>query len=174
MKIKCDFCKTEYNLEHAPNSPVKCAICGHVWAVANVSRKNMWLVLFASICALLSAIVFTVTVITQYQAKQASLEPLVAVVESVGTTTDEGGGTRLIVRGFVRNTSENIYGVPDLIIVSKDDNGNVVAHQKFMPPATLLDAGSSVLFEHVLATQPANVKKISAQLANFEKTKEEK
>ena len=174
MKIKCDFCKTEYNIERAPASPVRCAICGYVWAVANPARKNMWLVLFASVCALLSAVVFTVTVITHYQAKRVTLDPLIAVVESIDTKTDESGVSHLVVRGYVRNTSDNIYGLPDLIIVSKDDKGNVVTHQKFMPTATLLDSGATAPFEHVLAPQPANVKKISAQLANFERAKEEK
>jgi hypothetical protein len=134
----------------------------------------MWLVLFASVCALLSAVVFTVTVITHYQAKRVTLDPLIAVVESIDTKTDESGVSHLVVRGYVRNTSDSIYGVPDLIIVSKDDKGNVVTHQKFMPTATLLDAGDMAPFEHVLAPQPGNVKKISAQLANFERAKEEK
>lgn len=173
MKIKCDFCKTEYNLERAPTTSVKCAVCGHVWAVANPSRKNMWLVLFASVCALLSAIVFTVTVITHYQAKQVSMEPLVAVVKSVDTKTDESGITHLVVRGVIQNTSNSIYGVPDLIIVSKDKHGNVLTHQKFMPSATLIDSGDTISFEHVLAPQPVGVKKISAQLDKFDKAKEE-
>ena len=72
MKIKCDFCKTEYNIERAPASPVRCAICGHVWAVANPGRKNVWLVLFASVCALLSAAIFTFVVIAQHQIKKAN------------------------------------------------------------------------------------------------------
>ncbi len=174
MKIICDFCKTEYNIDRAPAGPVKCAVCGHVWTVSNPPRKNVWLVFFASVCALLSAIIFTVAVITQHQAKLATQEPLVATVESVGTVTDDTGNTHLVVRGIIKNTSDHIYGVPDLIIVSKDKNGNVLTHQKFMPSATLLDSGASVSFEHTLSAQPAGVRKVSAYLADFEKHKEEK
>ena len=74
MKIKCDFCKTEYAIDHAPNGAVKCAICGHTWNVTVPARKNSWLMLFASVCALLSAAIFTFVVIAQYQIKKANQE----------------------------------------------------------------------------------------------------
>ena len=168
MKIKCDFCKTEYSIDGMPSMPVKCAICGHTWRVVAENRKNAWLMFFASLCALLSAIIFTVAVITQHQAKKAVQGPLIATVESVTTTTDEHGVKHIVVNGNVTNVSEQIYGVPDLLIVSTDANGNVLAQQKFMPSATLLDSGASVRFSHMLSQQPNGVKKISAKLLNFD------
>ncbi len=168
MKIKCDFCKTEYNIDSVPNTPVKCAICGHTWRVVIENRKNAWLMFFASLCALLSAIIFTIAVITQHQAKKATMGPLIASVENITTSTDESGVKHIVVNGTVTNVSDQIYGVPDLLIISSDENGKVLAQQKFMPSATLLDAGASVKFNHMLAQQPYGVKKISAKLMNFE------
>lgn len=174
MKIKCDFCKTEYSIDNVPNTPVKCAICGHTWRVVVENRKNAWLMFFASVCALLSAIIFTVAVITQHQAKQAVQGPLIATVESITTSTDENGAKHIVVSGTVTNVSEQIYGVPDLMIVSSDADGHVLAKQKFMPSATLLDAGASVRFNHMLAPQPYGVKKISAKLLNLDTPQDNK
>ena len=168
MKIKCDFCKTEYSVEGATSGAVRCAVCGHTWSVAHPARKNSWLMFFASLCALLSAIIFTVAVITHHQAKNANRGPLIANVSGVETTTDENGVSRLVVHGTITNVSSDIYGVPDLIIVSSDGAGHILARQKFMPSATLLDAGASVEFNHILSAQPTGVKKISAHLADLE------
>ena len=168
MKIKCDFCKTEYSVDGVASTPVKCAICGHTWTVAATPRKNTWLMFFASLCALLSAIIFTVAVITQHQARNAKRGPLIAEIINIETTTDEAGATHVVVNGSITNVSDSIYGVPDLYIVSSDDRGRVLAKQKFMPSATLLDSGATVNFSHILAPQPAGVKKISAHLAEME------
>lgn len=168
MKIKCDFCKTEYSVDKAPSAPVKCAVCGYVWNTTVAPKKNAWLMFFASVCALLSAIIFTIAVITHHQIKNANRGPLIASVNNISTITDESGVAHIVVNGTVTNISSNIYGVPDLLIVSTDDKGNVLAKQKFMPSATLLDAGASVNFSHVLAQQPNGVKKISAHLLNLE------
>jgi predicted Zn finger-like uncharacterized protein len=168
MKIKCDFCKTEYSIDGVASTPVKCAICGHTWTVAATPRKNTWLMFFASLCALLSAIIFTVAVITQHQARNAKRGPLIAEIINLETTTDEAGATHVVVNGVITNVSDSIYGVPDLYIVSSDDKGRVLAKQKFMPSATLLDFGATVNFSHILAPQPAGVKKISAHLAEME------
>ena len=174
MKIKCEFCKKEYNLDRMPNAPVKCAVCGYEWTVANQPRKNAWLMFFAALCALLSAIIFTVAVIAQHQAKKANRGPLIANVLNVETTTDENGQLHVVVNGEIKNVSDEIYGVPDLIIVSTDDDGHVLAQQKFMPSATLLDSGASVSFSHILSAQPAGVKKISAHFADLQVPQEKK
>ncbi len=175
MKIKCDFCKTEYNTDTVSTGAVQCAICGNTWRVAPPARKNTWLMFFASLCALLSAIIFAIAVITHHQASTATRGPLVAAVSGVETITDEGGVTHIVVNGSIANVSDEIYGVPDLIIVSTDEDGRVLAQQKFMPSATLLDSGASVEFKHILSPQPAGVKKISAHLADFQiSSKEDK
>ena len=73
MKIKCDFCKTEYSTDCAASSLVKCAVCGNVWNVAIPARKNAWLVFFASVCALLAAIVFAVVVVAHHKGNNSGL-----------------------------------------------------------------------------------------------------
>jgi predicted Zn finger-like uncharacterized protein len=168
MKIKCEICKTEYNIDNLSNPTVRCAICGNVWNVAVSPRKNSFLMFIAATCALLSAIVFTVAVIAHHQSARAQRGPLIASVSDVRTTTDDSGAVRVVVSGSIENVSDSIYGVPDLLIISSDDNGRVLARQKFMPSATLLDAGTSVNFSHVLSAQPAGVKKISAKLIGFD------
>ena len=168
MKIKCDVCKTEYNLDANPASPVQCVVCGNVWRVALESRKNSLLMFFASLCALLSAIIFTVAVIVQHQARHANRGPLVAQITNLDTTTDDTGATHVVVNGSITNISDSIYGMPDLFIVSTDESGHVLAKQKFMPSATLLDSGATVNFSHILAPQPAGVKKISAHLSQIQ------
>ena len=173
MKIKCDFCKTEYSVDNVPSTPVKCAVCGHSWSVAMPSRKNTWLMFFAALCALLSAIIFAVAVITHHKARQSSHGPLIANVTALETTTNDAGEKQVVVNGTVTNISDAIYGVPDLIIVSTDADGRVLARQKFMPSATLLDAGASVNFNHILSA-PIGVKKVSAHLADLQTPTQDK
>lgn len=167
MKITCDFCQTEYSLDRAPNSPVRCAVCGHVWHAAAPSRRSAFLVVIAAATALLAAIVFTIVAITHHRASADASRPLVASVTEITTTTDDAGVSHFVVHGTVVNQSGEIYGVPDLIITSRDANGNPIAHQKFMPSATLLDAGGHVSFTHTLAAPTYGVKKITVELADM-------
>lgn len=164
MKIVCDFCKTEYACDTVPTMPVKCAVCGHTWMVHRAPRKNAFLVFVAAICALLAAIVFTIVVITRHQITNVENHPLVPVVSSVGTVVDAMGVAHFVVSGQVQNRSDEIYGVPDLVIISWDGDGNIIAKQKFMPSATLLDAGTSAEFSHTLSAPTSGVKKITAKL----------
>lgn len=119
---------------------------------------------FAALCALLSAIIFTVVVVVHHQVNNTENQPLVAKVTNIETTTDDAGITHLVVSGTITNQSTEIYGVPDLIIVSHGADGNVIAQQKFMPSATLLDSGTSVNFRHTLSVPVAGVKRVSAKL----------
>ena len=164
MKIKCDFCKTEYSIDKTPTTPVKCAVCGHVWTVTTPSRRGAWMVFIASICALLSAAVFATAVVVQSKIRNANREPIVAQLTEIKTITDESGVSRFAVRGAIVNQSTEIYGVPDLIVVSRDGAGREIARQKFMPTATLVESGASVEFNHVLSTPTNGVKKITVEL----------
>ena len=62
------------------------------------------------------------------------------------------------------NRSDQIYGVPGLIITSYGRDGILVDRQRFMPSATLLDAGAAVEFSHVLSVPIAGVDKIAVEL----------
>ena len=164
MKIKCDFCKTEYLLDKAPSSPVKCAICGHVWSVARASRRGAVMAFVAATCALLSAIVFAIAVVVQSKIDNVTNKPLVAEITEIKTVADKDGVAHFVVRGAVINQTDQIYGVPDLVIISRDARGKPIASQKFMPSVPLLDAGASVEFNHVLSGTTNGVSKITVEL----------
>lgn len=164
MKTTCNFCKTEYVLADAPDCPVECAVCGHTWTVPKPVRKNSLLVFIASVCALLSAAIFAFVVVARYQVNNVKENPLLAKITDISTVVDAFGVQHFVVGGFVTNRSTEIYGVPDLLIVSRDANGDIVAQQKFMPSATLLDAGDSVAFSHTLSAATKGVKKLTAEL----------
>ncbi len=164
MKTTCNFCKTEYTLDCVPASPVQCAVCGNTWTVAAPHRKNGLLIFIASLCALLSAIIFTVVVVARHSITIAQNEPLVAKITGIDTVVDAFGASHFVINGNVTNRSDEIYGVPDLLIISRDDDNNIIAQQKFMPSATLLDAGASVTFTHTLSASTAGVKKVTVEL----------
>lgn len=169
MKIKCDFCKTEYSVDKAPTTPVKCAVCGHVWTVTVNSHRGAWMMFIVSLCALLSAAIFATAVVVQSKIKNANREPIVAQLDEIKTITDDGGVAHFVVRGAIVNQSTEIYGVPDLVVVSRDVAGHEIARQKFMPTATLVESGASVPFQHVLTTPTTGVKKITVELQTGDK-----
>ncbi len=164
MKTVCDFCKTEYTLDAVPKAPVKCAVCGNTWVVHPPVRRNSILVFIAALCALLSAVVFAVVAISQHQIKTIREKPLVAEIQSIDTITDDNGVAHFVVAGNVKNRSEQIYGVPGLIVISYGEDDKIIDRQKFLPSATLLDAGAETKFLHVLSVPTQNVKKISVDL----------
>ena len=170
MKIKCDFCKTEYTLDKIPAMPVKCAICGHTWMVKTPSRKNNLFVFLAALCALLSAIIFTIVVVTHYRSDSVVKNPLVASIVKTELAPDGNGVNHFIVSGILENRSTEIYGAPNLIIMTYDDKGNQVnSVEQFNPPVTLLDAGARVGFVYTLRAPSIGVKKIVVKLGEFEK-----
>lgn len=160
MKITCDFCKTEYNWTSNRAGPVQCALCGRVWNVRPSQNRASWMLLIAATCALLAALVFTFVVIVHHQAHTESDAPLVATVTDVHSVSDAGGVPHFVVSGRVVNNTDEIYGVPDLIIVSYDEAGREIGRQKFLSPASLLDAGASATFTHTLSSSNTGVKNI--------------
>lgn len=165
MKITCDFCKTEYNMTSRPGASVRCAICGNTWTVAAPARKNAFLMFFASLCALLSVIVFVVAVVVTHKPDPDKDAPLVARVTEHAIITNESGVRQLAVSGTITNQTADIYGMPDIMIVLRDANGRKIFEQKFMPSATLLDAGGVSEFRHVLAAPvTSDIKSIDAYL----------
>ncbi|MCR4917789.1 MAG: FxLYD domain-containing protein [Alphaproteobacteria bacterium] len=167
MKIKCDVCKTEYSVSNMSAGQVRCAVCGNVWRVSKPKDKRSLLVFVASLCALLAATVFAVAVIVTTRRADPAKMPLVAQVSNYSTVVDEGGANHLVVNGTVTNRSGDIYGLPDLIIISYDAKGEPIARQRFMPSATLLDAGQTVSFSHTLSGDVSGVKKVTVELAEF-------
>ena len=167
MKIKCDVCKTEYSVDGEPNGRVRCAVCGNVWTVPRTNRRTGLMVFFASLCALLAATIFAVAVIITSRHDDPNKRPLVATITNIENKT-ESGVNKLVVNGMVTNRSDDIYGLPDLVIILHDANGAPIMRQKFMPSATLLDAGQSVGFSHTINGDVSGVKKVSVELLETE------
>ena len=170
MKIKCDICKTEYNLPSKTSGEVRCAICGHTWTVKNKTHRSGLMVFFASLCALLAATVFAVAVIITSRRDNPDKRPLVAVVNDIQTITTNGG-PQIVVKGTVTNRSDDIYAFPDLVIVLYGADDTPLSRQRFMPSATFLDVGQSVEFTHRLSGNISGVKRVAVELANMEDKK---
>lgn len=166
MKITCDFCKTEYTLPSRCAGTVQCAVCGHIWTVRASQVRASLMLLFAATCALLSAIVFAFVVIVHHQADKKSDAPLIAAVTDIHSVSDSDGVSHFVVSGYVLNNSDEIYGVPDLLIVSYDESGNVIGRQKFLSPASLLDSGARATFTHTLSVSNSGVKNINVQFVD--------
>ncbi len=164
MKITCPFCKTEYSAENAAGKTVQCACCGHIWQIPHV-RKNSWLLLLAAVCALMSALIFVAAVISSHNDKVS--KPLIAELSSQQQGFDETTGAPvIIIKGHIKNNSNKIYGVPDMIVKLKDSDKNVIGTAKVLSPVPLLDAGESADFQ---TTIPEPVKKVKRMSVEFVK-----
>lgn len=166
MKAICDFCKTEYSLDKIPNVPLKCAVCGRVWMPHRSFHQNTTLKFIAAICALAAACVFSFAVITKFQSDKSRTKPLVATIDekSVHVVVDEKGDNRIFVSGNIKNNTDEIYGLPNLIILSYDTSNNVLSRQTFIPPSTLIEPKTTVTFNHILSVDPTNVKRVAIEL----------
>ena len=170
MKIICDFCKTEYTLNRTPNKPVKCAICGHVWLPrSSFTWNRTWLKFFGVLCALIAACIFSFVAIVKFQNNSANNKPLIARIDekNVRLVLDKNGRQSIFVSGDIKNNTDEIYGLPNVIIVSYDINNNVLSRQTFMPPATFLEPKNTVTFNHILSVEPTNVKRVSVELKEY-------
>ncbi len=167
MKIKCDICKTEYNLTSGMSGDVRCAVCGHAWTVKNKTHRSGLMVFFASLCALLAATIFAVAVIITSRRDNPGARPLVAVINDIQTVTS-GDAPYMVVTGTVTNRSDDIYAFPDLVIVLYDENDAQISRQRFMPSATFLDVGQTVGFTHRLSGNFPGVKRVAVELMNME------
>ncbi len=166
MKTVCDFCKTEYTLDRCPNTVVKCAVCGHTWVVRRPIYQRAVIKFLVALCAFVAACVFSFVVIINSQTHSMKNRPLVASIDdkNIHVVNDENGIPRIFVSGNITNNSDEIYGLPNLIIVSYDENNNVLARQRFLPPATLLGAHSTITFNHLLSVDVKDVKRVSIEL----------
>ena len=77
---------------------------------------------------------------------------------------DKDGNKQIFVSGDITNTTDDIYGLPNIVIISYDQDDNVVSREAFIPPVTLLEAKTTVTFNHILSVNPARVKRLSVEL----------
>lgn len=164
MKIVCDFCKTEYTLNKRPNMPVKCAVCGHVWTPrVPISQKTL-IKFIAALCAFISACIFSFVVIVNFN--NSGNKPLITKLDekNIHLVSDENGNNRIFVSGDITNTTNDIYGLPNIVVISYDDKDNVLSRQTFIPPATLIEAKTTITFNYMLSVNPTNVKRLTVEL----------
>jgi len=69
----------------------------------------------------------------------------------------------MVVSGVIANNSDKLNGVPDIVVVLKDEHGAELSSQAFPPPAPLLDVGESVSFSVTVKDMPARVAKIAVE-----------
>jgi hypothetical protein len=157
MKTVCPFCKVEYSVANSGARIFQCAVCGCVWRASAANGKNskLWIFILSSFVLFLA--IFSAIALVRWASRPPG--PLVAVMQSVS----QSDGV-FIVSGIVENKSEKLYGVPNLIVIMKDNRGMELASRNFAPPAPLLDAGESVRFSVSVQNPPAGIKKIAIEL----------
>lgn len=167
MKIVCDFCKAEYTLSKMPVGRVKCAVCGHVWNPHRPVHQNSFVKFLSALCALLAVCVFSVIIMFFPTNREDKNKPLLAKInsEDIRIVKDEGGNNRLLISGNITNTTDDVYGLPNIIIISYDSNGEMLSRQTFLPPVTLLESKTTVTFNYVLSkVVPTEVKRLNIEL----------
>ena len=166
MKITCDFCKAEYTLSKIPNGQVKCAVCGHVWTPCRSLRQNSFIKFMSALCALLAVCVFCFVVVFLFKGNEDKNKPLMAKINEndIRMVKDDIGNNRIFVSGNITNTTDEVYGLPNVIIISYDANGNMLSRQTFLPPATFLESKTTVTFNYVLSVVPTEVKRLAIEL----------
>jgi len=170
MKTVCDFCKTEYTLAKAPNTPVRCAVCGHVWSPRkSFVETGAWIKFFVVICALIAACIFAFVVLVKYKNNPTKKQPLFARIDekNIHLIKDNNGNNRIFVSGDITNNTMEIYGLPRIVLVSYDIDNNVLSRQTFIPPATFIDPKTTLTFNYTLLVDPANVKRVSVELKEY-------
>lgn len=166
MKIVCDFCKTSYTLNRAPNGPVKCAVCGHTWTPYRPLIGRTFIKFIAALCALISVCIFAFVVVMVVNNRAERRKPLIASIDekNVRVVQDENGINRIFVAGNIKNNTEDVYGLPNIEIVSYDAKNNILSRQTFLPPATFIDGKTTITFNHILSVEAKNVKRVAIEL----------
>lgn len=160
MTITCPFCKTEYR---ATAGPVECACCGCVWR-AKRKRRFSFLWLMSVVCFVMALTIFAgVVYLKNNRSDDAVSAPLAVSVTHIHTVVDAYGDSHFVVSGRIRNQTADIYGVPDIIVVLRDENGGELARQKFLSPVPLLDGASSADFTHTFGQSVPAAKKVSVE-----------
>ncbi len=163
MKKTCNVCKTNFYTDKSLSGAVRCPMCGMMIHNKKPANKKSLLTLFASICALLAVSVFSYYSIKTHRIDNMTKNPLIAEVLKTNVITVEGE-KQIEVYGRIKNISEYVYGVPNVFVISKDKDDNILSIQKFMPPATLLGSDEYVDFKYLLSGSIYDTAKITVQL----------
>jgi len=161
MKITCPFCKTDYAAKVPAGRRTECAVCSHCWVPPRASvALPVWVVAAALI---LAAALFTGLAIIRYMPAKKPQGPLAIEMVSVRQTESAAGAAGWTISGRVSNLSGNIHGVPDLILVVKNDQGDTVLRQRMSPPMPILDIGESATFTHTVQELPDDARRVTME-----------
>lgn len=162
MKQMCPFCKTEYETNVSGNL-VQCVCCGCVWRTKKKKRFSfLWLM--SLICFVFAISIFAAVVYIKSNVDVVDVQkPLIVNVTNIRNVLDAYGDAHFVISGTVHNQSGEIYGVPDLVIILRDENGNELARQKFLPPVPLLDVMESADFTHTFGRTVSGAQKVSVE-----------
>lgn len=158
MKIKCNYCGTEYNLKNRPRLPVKCVVCGYEWVV---QYKNNFLIFAVMLCALLSVIVLGFVIFAKYGISNKSR--LLYKITSVNIIDTNS----MIIEGYILNNSKYILGNPNVIISLFNKDKKLIKKQTFIPSSTLIDANIKQEFSYKIDNLDNNVKSFSLELQGY-------
>jgi len=147
MRTICPFCKTEYSVSLDKDTTVKCVCCGKVWNVHIVKNFGKLLIKFLmALCALLSAVIFSVAVLTKHK------EPELLTIKLLNSTVSTD---KIVISGIIKNESEKLMAIPDLIAIVKDNNGNILREVKIIPPVPVLDIDGTAVFTNTIVVSGA-------------------
>jgi len=158
MKISCPFCKVEYSVKDTAGArSFECAICGHSWR-ENRARNNSHIWIFMLACVILILATLSFIAVVRYMPSDTQTGPLGIKMDSAVIANDG-----MVVSGVIANKSDKLNGVPDIIVVLKDERGTELSSEKFPPPAPLLDAGESISFSVTVKDTPQRTAKIGVE-----------
>jgi len=158
MKLTCPFCKTDYAAKVPGGRRTECCLCGCAWMPPR--RSNVLLIWAASAAMVLAAIIFAVAAAIKYTPAAAPKGPL--AIEKVKVQPAAGEGA-WVVSGRIANLSGRIFGVPDLMLIVRNDNGDVVFSQRMLPPMPILDIGESAAFSHPVPELPDDARRVTVE-----------
>jgi hypothetical protein len=144
------------------NGSGKCPICGHRIQVKRKHAPSATRKLWVAVMLFLVTCLFTIGAIKIFNKKQKS--ELLTVTISDVSYTDNG----YIVRGNIRNFSDETYSIPDLVFLFKTDTGAILNKITQLPPNGLIDPMSDVEFIKKLEPKVVGAGKISVEFDNHE------
>jgi len=153
MRVVCAFCKTNFKV--ARSGAGKCPICGHRASV--LAAQSGTPKFFITVALFLAVSIFSVVAIKLFNQNQRAQMLTVSISEIRHTDTG------YIIRGNIRNFSENTYSVPDMMFIFKTESGVVLNRIVQLPPSTSINPKSDMKFLRRLEPRVHGAQRISVR-----------
>ena len=160
MIIKCDFCKTEYNIKRLKTSKVECPICGNIWNVGIKQRYNLSIIIL-SLCALLSALIFSL-IITKYKYEKS--KTLTISILNIEPYKDNDVN-KFKINYTIKNQTKYIYGVPNFDIILINKNNKIISKDRVLSPIPTIESSAIYKGSYVISKSLKDIKKINIEFA---------